>query len=102
MRLINPFRAGLAVGLVIGLWHLTWAALVAIGWAKPIMDFILKLHFIQLQYDVAPFALGTAAMLVIVTFCVGALFGMIFALVWNWLAAGAAEAKDVSRKHARA
>lgn len=102
MRHINPLRAALAVGVVVGLWHLIWAALVAIGWAKPIMDFVLKLHFIQLRYEVAPFAPGTAAMLVALTFCVGAFFGMIFALVWNWMAAGAEEAKDLGRKHARA
>ena len=101
MRHISPSKAGIAVGSVIALWHLIWVSLVAIGWAKPIMDFILRLHFIQLQYDLAPFAVGTAAALVAVTFCVGAFFGVVFALVWNWLAGeswqASAPAKTVLR-----
>lgn len=85
MRQINPAKAGLALGAVVALWHFLWVSLVALGWAKPLMDFVLRLHFIQLQYELAPFALATAAALVALTFCVGALFGIVFALVWNWL-----------------
>lgn len=87
MRQISPAKAGLALGAVVALWHLIWVSLVAIGWAKPLMDFVLRLHFIQLQYELAPFVLGTAAALVALTFCVGALFGIVFALVWNRLGA---------------
>lgn len=86
MRHINPMRAGTAVGAVLGLFHLVWAGLVAAGWAKPLMDFILGLHFIDLQFAMAPFALGKAAELVAVTFGVGYLMGLVFALVWNRLA----------------
>lgn len=84
MRHINPAKAGLAVGVVIGLWHFMWATLVAVGWAKPLMDFLLRLHFLQLRYEMAPFVLSTAALLVAITFAVGAAFGIVFALVWNW------------------
>ena len=51
MRHIQPFKAGVSVGAVIGLWHLEWVSLVADGWAKPFMDFVLRLHFIELQFD---------------------------------------------------
>ena len=94
MRHINPAKAGLSVGVVIGLWHLMWVSLVAAGWARPIMDFILKLHFIQLNYELAPFMLGTAAALVAMTFSIGFLFGLVFALVWNWLTARSAAEYD--------
>ncbi len=87
MRQISSAKAGFALGAVVALWHLVWVGLVASGWAKPLLDFVLRLHFIRLQYAIAPFALGTAAALVALTFCVGALFGMVFALVWNWLGA---------------
>jgi len=96
VRHISPTRTGLAVGVVIGLWHLIWVTLVAIGWARPFMDFVLRLHFIQLQYALAPFALGTAAALVALTFCVGAFFGIVFALVWNWLTGGRVQVGPVS------
>ena len=93
MRHIQPFKTGIAVGAVIGLWHLVWASLVAAGWAKPFTDFVLGLHFIRLQYDLAPFALGTAAALVALTFAIGFAFGLVFAVIWNWLAASASSAR---------
>ena len=87
MRRLSPLVCGLSVGIVIGLWHLAWAALVASGYAQPLLDFVLRLHFLEFTYALAPFAASTAAMLVALTFAVGFLFGSIFALVWNWLAA---------------
>jgi len=85
MRRINPVKAAASVGILLGLWHFLWVALVATGFAKPIMDFVLRLHFIELEYGLAPFAAGTAAMLVGLTFVIGALVGLVFALIWNWL-----------------
>ena len=85
MRHLNPSRAAVSVGAVVGAWHLMWVTLVAVGVAKAVMDFVLRLHFIELDYTLAPFALPTAAMLVGLTFAIGALFGFVFAIVWNWL-----------------
>lgn len=85
MRHLNPSKAAITVGAVFGLWHLMWVTLVAIGIAKAVMDFVLKLHFIQFDFTLAPFAISTAAMLVGLTFAIGALFGLVFALIWNWL-----------------
>ena len=87
MRHLSPAKAGLAVGAVFGLWHLVWVGLVAGGWAKPVMDFVLRLHFLDIQYALAPFAVVTAAMLVAITFAIGFLIGCVFSLIWNWLGA---------------
>ena len=94
MRHLNPSKAAISVGAVVGAWHLMWVTLVAIGVAKAVMDFVLNLHFIQLNYTLAPFAISTAAMLVGLTFATGALFGLLFALVWNWLSVRS-EAVDI-------
>lgn len=85
MRHISPIKTAVAVGTVVGLWHVIWVTLVGIGWAKTVMDFILELHFIKLQYALAPYAATTAGALVLLTFAVGAAFGFIFAVIWNWL-----------------
>lgn len=85
MRHISPIKTGVAVGSVLGLWHLMWVTLVGVGWAKPVMDFVLQLHFIKLDYDLAPYSAVTAGELVLLTFAVGALVGFVFALIWNWL-----------------
>jgi ribose/xylose/arabinose/galactoside ABC-type transport system permease subunit len=99
MRHINPGKAAISVGSVVGLWHLIWVTLVGIGWAKPVMDFILRLHFIDLNYTLAPYSTATAVTLVLLTFTIGALFGLIFALVWNWLSLESAPtwARDTKR-----
>lgn len=86
MRTIRPAKAALSVGSVIGLYHLAWASLVAMGLAEPFMDFVLRLHFIRFDYDIGPFDLGTAVGLVALTSSIGAVFGLVFALIWNWLA----------------
>lgn len=94
MRRISPAKTGVALGTVIGLWHLMWVALVGTGYAKPVMDFILRLHFIDLQYRLEPYAVTTAATLVALTFAIGTMFGVIFALVWNWLGAEGAPTRE--------
>ena len=86
MRHINPVKAAISVGAVIGAYHFAWAALVASGVAKAVLDFILRLHFLQIDYELVPFSVSTAAALVGLTFAIGAAFGFVFALVWNWLA----------------
>lgn len=85
MRYVNPAKAGISVGAVFGVWHLMWVTLVATGTAKPVLDLILKLHFLEFDYSLAPFAVSTAVTLVGLTFAIGAVLGFVFALVWNWL-----------------
>lgn len=85
MRRISPVKAALAVGSVTALWHLAWVTLVGVGWAKPVLDVILELHFIKISYALAPYAVSTAEALVALTFGIGALIGFVFALIWNWL-----------------
>jgi len=83
MQEINKNSAGLAVGLFFGLAHLVWAILVAINLAKPLVDWILHLHFIELPLAIQPFKAGTALFLVIITFMVGYIIGWVFAALWN-------------------
>ena len=74
---------GLAFGACIALFHAAWAALVAVRWAQPLLDFIFRLHFITPPYRVGAFDPVTALMLVGVTFALGAVGGCVFAAIWN-------------------
>jgi hypothetical protein len=47
MNTLSPGKVGLAFALFLGLWHACWAILVAVGFAQPLMDFILRMHFIK-------------------------------------------------------
>ena len=80
---INKNKAGLAFGAFLGVCHLTWSVVVAIGLAQPFMDWIFKLHFIQPPYTIAPFNVGIAATLVIVTSSIGYVSGWVMAAIWN-------------------
>ncbi|HVM22096.1 MAG TPA: hypothetical protein VM308_02190 [Sphingomicrobium sp.] len=77
----------MAVGTVFAAWHTIWVILVGVGWAAQVLNFILELHFLKIGFQLAPYSAFTAYSLVAITFCVGALLGAIFAVVWNWLTA---------------
>jgi hypothetical protein len=82
---VSPFRLGLMLGALLALFHAAWAAMVAAGFAQPLMDFIFWAHFLTPPYHVEPFALARAAILVAVTFGVGLVLGTIAGLIWNGL-----------------
>ena len=73
------------MGALLGGWHLTWAVLVAVGFAQPLIDFLFWIHFIKPVYVVEPFEIGRAVILVLVTAGIGYVVGLAFALLWNRL-----------------
>jgi hypothetical protein len=85
MGSINPNKAGLVLGALLGAWHLTWSLLVALGWAQPLIDFIFWIHFIKPIYVIEPFEIARAAVLVLVTASIGYVTGFVFGLLWNRL-----------------
>ena len=83
MQQLDTKRVALALGSFAALVHIVWSILLALGWAKPLTDFILRLHHIELSYTIADFSFLTALSLVIVTFIVGYIAGFVFATGWN-------------------
>ena len=81
----NVVRTGLVTGALLGGFHAVWAGIVASGWGQGLLDLIFRLHFIAPAYQVMPFDPGTAALLVGLTFTLGGLLGLTFALLWNAL-----------------
>jgi hypothetical protein len=63
--------------------HAGWSALVAMGLAQRLIDFIFWAHFIAPPFHVEAFDPVRAAILIGVTFGVGLVAGMIAALIWN-------------------
>lgn len=85
MRTINPVKSALSVGIVLAAYHFCWLVLVATGAAKPFLDFVMRLHFLRFEFSMAPFEVVTGLMLLGLTFAIGAVVGLVFAFVWNWL-----------------
>ena len=82
---IGVMKVGSILGIVISGWHLCWSILVALGWAQPVIDFVLWIHFIKPIYVIEPFEFGRAVILLLVTAAVGFVVGSVFALTWNAL-----------------
>ena len=85
MTRIHVGKAGIVLGALLAGWHLCWSALVASGWAQPVIDFVFWMHFIKPIYVIEPFDIARAAILVVLTGGLGFVIGSIFVLIWNGL-----------------
>jgi len=83
MGALNPYRTASVLAALIGGWHVIWAALVLLGWAQPLIDFIFWIHFLKPVYVVEGFAIGRSLILIAVTAAIGATVGFCFAVLWN-------------------
>jgi hypothetical protein len=59
--MINPLKAGVTFGALLGGYHLCWSLLVALGWAQTLIDFVFWMHHIQPVFVIRPFSLTAAA-----------------------------------------
>jgi hypothetical protein len=82
---VNPMRAGWVLGALLGLWHLGWAALVAVGWAQAVVDFVFWMHFMKPAFTVEGFDPLAALTLITATTAVGFLLGATLGALWNWV-----------------
>lgn len=85
---ISPARIGITFGLFLALLHASWAALVALKLAQPVMDFVFWAHFIAPPYHIEPFEMGRAAILIVLVFTSGLVFGSGAAALWILMAGG--------------
>ncbi len=83
MNTLRPHTTGLALGGIFAVFHFLWAVLVAAGGAQLVIDWVFRLHFLVPVMQIAPFSLGLAAGLVVMTFVVGYVLGWLFATIWN-------------------
>ena len=85
MTHLSPNKTGLALGSLLGGWHLAWAIVVAAGWGQTLIDFVLWMHFIKAVFVVDPFTIGRAVILILITAAIGYCIGFLGAVVWNRL-----------------
>lgn len=83
MNKVSANKVGLVFAGLMAIVHAVWAVMVLASVAKPFMDWILGLHFLNFQYSLYPFAWGSALMLVIITAIIGYVMGYVLGWLWN-------------------
>lgn len=78
----------LVLGLFVALMHAVWMLMIYFGVAQLYMNWIFGLHLISNPFIVLPFSFGSALMLIVFTFIVGYIMGLVFAWIWNRLHKG--------------
>ena len=73
------------IGALLAGWHFFWAILVLTGWAQPFLDFVFWAHMIQRIYVVKAFDPVAATTLLVITFIIGYVFGLVGGVIWNRL-----------------
>ncbi|MFA5936117.1 MAG: hypothetical protein WC787_04690 [Patescibacteria group bacterium] len=83
---LNARNVGFAIGGMLGLFHLGWGILIALGFAQPLLDMVFRLHMLTPVYTVASFDLMLMIGLVVFTSVAGFCFGFVGATIWNVVA----------------
>lgn len=80
---INKNKLGLVIGSYAAIVHLVWVILVALGLAQPLINFIVRLHFIDFPHKIASFDFVNAILLIVIAFIAGYIGGYIIGTIWN-------------------
>ncbi len=89
MHKLIPHKTGLAFGAFIGFIHLVWVVLMGTGLALGWIKFVLGMHFLSIPVEATAFSWKGGLILIVLTSIVGYVFGTVFSLFWNRLAAKA-------------
>lgn len=73
----------LTFGIFVALMHAVWMLLIFLGLAQTYLNWIFGLHLLSNPFMVLPFNFGAAVTLIIFTFVVGYVMGLVFAFIWN-------------------
>ena len=82
--MMNVKKVGLTLGSLFALVHVIWAGIIKLGFGSNVLGGIMRLHFISCPAAIAPFKIGTAIFLVILTFVGGYVLGWLFATFYNY------------------
>lgn len=85
VQMTTPNKAGLLFATLFGGWHCIWVALVAAGWAQPLLDFVFWAHMIRRIYVVERFDPVAAVTLILITTVTSYVIGYSAGIIWNRL-----------------
>ncbi len=83
---LNPRRLAIGIGAFAAVIHFLWAIVVASGYAQALVNWKMSLHFTTAPVTIAAFDPTNAVLAIVLGFVGGAVFGWLFATVWNYSA----------------
>lgn len=81
---LSKTRAGLMFGVLMSGVHLVWLVLVFTGVAQALLDWVLRMHHMAFTYTMLEFDYMNALILLVMTFVVGYVGGVVLAAILNW------------------
>lgn len=82
----NKNRVGLSLGIFFVIIHGLWIIIVGAGWAQDLINWMLRLHFVENPHTLLPFNIVTGIIGLITAFIMGYITGWIFVYIYNWTA----------------
>lgn len=83
---LSEKHVAMTVGCFGAVMHAIWAGIVLAGLGQSSLNMLFGLHFTNTAVTMLAFNYMAAAKLVILGFIGGAVFGWLFAKIWNWTA----------------
>lgn len=83
--MLSYLKNGVFGGLALAFIHLCWILVVAFGWGQALLDFIFRIHMLEVSFRVQPFNGTYALILLAFTFSVGFVMGIVFGLLGKTL-----------------
>ena len=80
---VEYLRVGFLWGFVFATIHAGWALIVAQNYGQPLIDFMLKIHFLSNPFVVQVFDMTLAIALVGISGTLGLIAGTAFSMVWD-------------------
>jgi hypothetical protein len=78
---LNAKKVALSLAIVSGLLHAIGVLLLQAG----LVNYWQWAHFVNVQYSVGQFAIGTFIVGIVTAFVIGYIVGLIYASVYNWV-----------------
>jgi len=87
MAKLNKNKTGMVIGCLLAFTHLVWvlSILVAPKFMQQFLDWVFGLHMLEPVYTLTVFSLLNAAILLVIAFIAGYVYGWAFAAFANWI-----------------
>ena len=81
---INQNKAGLSLGILMGVMHFLWVIIIEIGLGNSLMNLWKRIHFVEIA-SMTQFNLGIALLGIFYAFILGYIIAWLFSWVYNKL-----------------